>query len=153
MSFVTLTNILVMMLCIAVLVQSVRILRSFRNFNAVDLTATVTALDKSTAQARMVLSELKETLRTDCAGFARTLAESETLREELAMMIGIANAAAERIVETVDQQPRPGEAAPPPRKRRAGAEPKPERAAKRRPAAAPPAPAPAPAPAHARAAL
>jgi len=124
MTFVTLTNILVMMLCVAVLVQSVRLMRSFRNFSDGDLKLTVPALDKATGQARAVLSELKETLRADCAASARTLAEAETLREELSMMIGIANAAAERIMETVDHKARP--VADPtvvrPRKRRAASE-------------------------------
>ena len=133
MTFVTFTNILVTMLCIAVLVQSVRILRSFRNFSDGDLKSTVPALDIATAQARAVLSELKDTLRTDCAATARTLAEAETLREELTLMIGIGNAVAERIVETIDHQAKP--AAEPiaarPRKRRAAAKPKAARTAKR----------------------
>lgn len=126
MTFVTFTNILVMMLCIAVLVQSVRILRSFRNFSDGDLKSTVPALDMATTQARAVLSELKDTLRTDCAATARTLSEAELLREELGVMIGIANAAAERIVETVEHKARPiAEAtAPQPRKRRATTQPK-----------------------------
>ena len=145
MTFVTFTNILVTMLCIAVLVQSVRILRSFRNFSDGDLKSTVPALDIATAQARAVLSELKDTLRTDCAATARTLAEAETLREELTLMIGIGNAVAERIVETIDHQAKP--AAEPiaarPRKRRAAAKPKAARTAKR----------PAPKPAQAEVAL
>lgn len=133
MTFVTFTNILVMMLCVAVLVQSVRLQRSFRNFSDGDLKSTVAALDLATGQARAVLSELKDTLRTDCAATARTLAEAETLREELTMMIGIANAVAERIVETVDQNSKPvaEPGAAKMRKRRPAAEPAAARRVKR----------------------
>jgi hypothetical protein len=62
----------------------------------------VAALDMATGQARAVLSEMKETLRTDGAAHARTVAQGEAMREELTVMVGIANAVAERILETVE---------------------------------------------------
>jgi hypothetical protein len=101
MSFSTFTNIVTMMFCAAVLVQSVRMIRCLRAVKEGPLPQVVEALDRSTAQARQVLSELKDTLRQDCAANTRAVASGEAMREELAIMIGIANAAAERIVDAM----------------------------------------------------
>ena len=98
MSFEILTSVATMIFCSAVLVQSVRMMRSLRAVKDGALTEVVGALDKSTAQARVVLSELRETLH-DCATSARSLADAREIAEELSVMIGIANASAERIVE------------------------------------------------------
>lgn len=102
MSFSTFTNIVTMMFCAAVLVQSVRMMRAFNTVKEGPLPQVVEALDKSTAQARAVLSELKEALRKDGAANAKIVADGDAMREELSIMIGIANAAAERIVEAMD---------------------------------------------------
>ena len=119
MSFAVFTNLIVILLCAAVLVQSVRMMRSFRAVKDGGLQSVVEALDKSTAQARAVLSDLKDTLRTDAAANARVVAEGEAMREELAVMVGIANAVAERIMESVEskKQPEPLAPAPSPKKR------------------------------------
>ena len=106
MTFATLTNIVLMLLCGAVLVQSVRMMRSFETLKKGGLKDVVEALDKSTAQARLVLGDLKETLRTEGAANARSVAKGEEMREELTVMVGIANAVAERIVETVEAAPK-----------------------------------------------
>jgi hypothetical protein len=102
MTFATLTNVVLILLCGAVLVQSVRMMRSFETMKKGGLKEVVEALDRSTAQARHVLGDLKETLRTEGAANARNVARGEEMREELTMMVGIANAVAERIVETVE---------------------------------------------------
>lgn len=107
MTFATLTNIVLILLCGAVLVQSVRMMRSFETMKKGGLKEVVEALDKATAQARHVLGDLKETLRTEGAANARTVAKGEEMREELAVMVGIANAVAERIVQTVESTPKP----------------------------------------------
>ncbi|TFI57108.1 hypothetical protein E2493_16895 [Sphingomonas parva] len=106
MTFATLTNVVLILLCGAVLVQSVRMMRSFETLKKGGLKDVVDALDKSTAQARVVLGDLKETLRTEGAANARTVAKGEEMREELTVMVGIANAVAERIVETVEAAPK-----------------------------------------------
>ena len=110
MTFATLTNIVLILLCGAVLVQSVRMMRSFETLKKGGLKDVVDALDKSTAQARSVLGDLKETLRTEGAANARTVAKGEEMREELTVMVGIANAVAERIVETVEAAPKQAKA-------------------------------------------
>ncbi len=97
MNFAVTTNILTMMLCIAVLVQSLRMMRSLRKVKDGALTDTVKALDVATVQARAVLSDMKRTLSGDCAENARIVNEARALREELSVMIGIAESAAGRI--------------------------------------------------------
>ena len=108
MTFATFTNIILIILCCAVLVQSVRMMRSFQAVKNGGLKDMVSALEKATAQARLVLADMKETLRTDCAANARTVAQAEEIREELTVMVGIANAVAERILETVEANNRSG---------------------------------------------
>ncbi|WP_324751249.1 DUF6468 domain-containing protein [Sphingomonas sp. LY54] len=102
MTFATFTNVIVILLCGAVLVQSVRMMKSFQAVKDGGLKDMVAALDTATGQARAVLSEMKETLRTDGTAHARTVAQGEAMREELTVMVGIANAVAERILETVE---------------------------------------------------
>jgi hypothetical protein len=102
MSFAVLTNLVVIMLCGAVLVQSLRMMRSLGAVKNGALKETVAALETATCQARAVLGDLKETLRTDGAANARAVVQGEAMREELAILVGIANAAAERIVETAE---------------------------------------------------
>lgn len=98
MSFATLANIATMVLCLAVLVQSVRMMRSLRAVKDGALTDVVHALDKSTTHARVVLSELKIALG-ECANRTQVLDEARDMAEELGVMIGIANASAERLVD------------------------------------------------------
>ena len=107
MTFATLTNIILILLCGAVLVQSVRMMRSFETVKNGGLKDTVEALDKATSQARLVLGDLKDTLRSEGAATARSVAKGEEMREELTVMVGIANAVAERIVQTVEASPKP----------------------------------------------
>lgn len=101
MSFATLTNIATMLFCMAVLVQSVRMMRSLKTVRDGALTEVVEALDRSTNQARKVLSELREILRGDASTIARTVVEGRAMTDELAIMIGVADVTAERIVDAV----------------------------------------------------
>ena len=103
MTFSVFTNVLVMMLCIAVLVQSVRMMRSLKAVKEGALKETVAALDNATREAKIVLGELKKTLQNDCAHNARTLVDGGKMLEELTMMIGIGNSVAERIIDASDK--------------------------------------------------
>lgn len=109
MSFSTVTNIMTMLFCTAVLVQSVRLMRCLKAVKGEDFGEMVIALDDATTQARKVLADLRETLRVDCAANARAIASGTAMREELTVMAGIADAVAERIVDAV------GKATPPPK--------------------------------------
>ena len=101
MNFALLANVLTMIFCMAVLVQSVRMMRSLRTVKDGALTEVVTALEKATTGARAVLSEMKSTLGTDCAQHARLVEQARDLRDELSDMIGIADSACERVVKAV----------------------------------------------------
>lgn len=99
MIFATLTNLVLVILCIAVMAQSARLLRAFRTIKSGDLGDTVKSLDRATTEARAVLAELKDILSVDGAANARTIASGASLREELSVMVGIGNAVAERIMD------------------------------------------------------
>jgi hypothetical protein len=114
MTFTTLSNMATMLFCIAVLIQSVRMMRCLRAMKSDAFGTMVAALDTSTAQARRVLADLRETLRVDCAANARVIATGTAMREELTVMAGIADAAAERIVEAVGAAGRNGGSVPVP---------------------------------------
>lgn len=96
MSFATAANLATIILCAAVLVQSVRMMRSLRAVRGGGIAEMIAALDTATGEARAVLSELKTALGA-CADTTRPLVESRAIAEELAVMIGIANASADRI--------------------------------------------------------
>lgn len=109
MSFSILTNIITMMFCGAVLIQSVRLIRCLRAVKGVAFGEMVAALDRSTIQAKAVLKDLREILQNDCAANARVIASGVAMRDELTVMTGIADAVAERIVSAVElsKQPTP----------------------------------------------
>lgn len=109
MSFSTVTNIMTMLFCTAVLVQSIRLMRCLKDVKGANFAEMVGALDTATSEARSVLADLRETLRVDCAANARVIASGTAMREELTVMAGIADAVAERIVEAV------GKTTPPPK--------------------------------------
>lgn len=107
MTFAVVCNIVTMILCIAVLVQSVRLMRAFDTVKGGALTDLVGALDASTNEARRVLGKLTELLRGDLAVTARTISEGKAMIDELTVMTGIANAIAERIVDAASASNRP----------------------------------------------
>lgn len=96
-------NLMTSILCAAVLVQSVRMARRLNTVKDGDLPRMVAALDNATGEARAVLSELKRTLGTDCAQHARQVEHARELRDELEIISGIGNAAAERILAAMGQ--------------------------------------------------
>lgn len=130
MSFTTFTNVITILFCFAVLVQSVRMMRSLKQMREGRLDQTVLAMDNATAQARSVLSGLRETLSIEGPANSRMLTEAREIREELNVMIGIANAMAERLIDAASSKPQPDKAsvdakpAKPARKARATRAPK-----------------------------
>lgn len=93
------TNIVTILMCIAVLVQSVRMMRSLKAMRESALAEAAEALDRATAAANHVLGELKRTLKDDSRATAEALRQGTELREELIVMVGIANSVAERLVD------------------------------------------------------
>ena len=99
MTFATMTNIATMILCIAVLIQTVRLMALLATVKGGALTDMIKALNVATHEARQVMAGLSALLQTDVAQTSRTLVEGKTMVEELTIMTGIANAIAERIVD------------------------------------------------------
>lgn len=98
MTIAQLSNILVMILCSAVLVQSVRLMRAFQAMKRGTLVDTVGALDRATGEARHVLAELKRALEA-CRDHQDALARGRALLDELDMIVGIADGTAERLAQ------------------------------------------------------
>ncbi len=101
MNFSTVANIATIILCAAVLVQSVRMMRSLKAVRGGAIADVVAALDRSTGQARIVLSELRDAL-AECAHSARAVADGKAIADELTVMVGIANASADRMADAAD---------------------------------------------------
>lgn len=101
MAFTTFINIITAIFCFAVLVQSLRMMRSLDAVKGAGaaLPQMITALDMATGQASKVLAEIKETLSTDGSANAHVLSQAMEIRDELSVMVGIANATADRLVE------------------------------------------------------
>ncbi|MFN7399169.1 MAG: hypothetical protein ACK5SX_08945 [Sandaracinobacter sp.] len=93
------TNLATILICVAVLVQSVRMMRSLKTMRESTLAEAAEALDRATTAANQVLGELKRTLLEDGRATAEVLREGAALREELIVMVGIANSVAERLVD------------------------------------------------------
>jgi hypothetical protein len=98
MTIAQLSNILVMILCSAVLVQSVRLMRAFQAMKRGTLVDTVGALDRATGEAQHVLGELKRALEA-CRDHQDSLARGRTLLDELEVIVGIADGTAERLAQ------------------------------------------------------
>jgi hypothetical protein len=104
MTFVTFSNAMVMLLCVAVIVQTLRVSKSIRDLRATSLNDSVAQLERAAGQARAVLGELRTLLATEAVAQSRGAANSEALRDELAVMVGIGNSVADRIMEAVAAQ-------------------------------------------------
>jgi hypothetical protein len=86
MTFVTFSNLVLMVVCVAVIVQSIRLTRSFQAIRSSALNDSVAQLDRATGQARAVLAELKTLLSTDGVAQTRAVRDGEALRDELSVM-------------------------------------------------------------------
>lgn len=99
MNFVACTKIATALFCAAVLIQSVRMMRSLKAMRNAPLSDVVAALDASTERAKTVLSEMKTMLSHGIAANGRCSEDARKLSDELRIIIEIADAAADRIVE------------------------------------------------------
>jgi hypothetical protein len=105
MSLALMSNLLTILLCIGVIIQGTRMLSRLKTVSDGQMGAIVSGLDRATAQASLVLADLKRTLGQDGAALAQSLADGQELRDELTVLIGIANAMAERLVEAGQTRP------------------------------------------------
>ena len=103
MNYIVLIDGFMIVICSAVLIQSARMMRSLKAMRDAGMQEMITALDRSTSEARAVLDGLKIALASDINSCNVIVGKAVELREELAVMTGIANAVAERIVDAVGQ--------------------------------------------------
>lgn len=99
MSFSVLVNLLTILLCSAVLVQCWRMMRALAAFRAADFPGTVTALEGATREAETVLTSIRSVLAQDAEPRLLALGEARQVADELGVMIGIANATADRLLD------------------------------------------------------
>ena len=105
MTFATTVNLVTIILCLAVLVQCARMMRSLKAFRTADLPATARALDGATKAAHGVLRELRDELSRGGEPTLKALVEARSVADELGVMIGIANATADRMLDNARGQP------------------------------------------------
>lgn len=132
MSFAMAMNIVVMVLCAAVLIQSWRLMHNLKAIRGPGMREMIAALDHSTHEAGAVLGRLKAFLATDLADKRRSLAEDfatrdelheslkpivasiaaqiaegVAMRDELKVMVEIADSIANRIMDAADRTKAP----------------------------------------------
>lgn len=100
MTYAIMSQLLLGILCVGVMVQTVRLMRRLRLIADGRLGEAVSALDSATREARTVLAGLRQALGGDGAAVARDVMAARALSEELRVMIGIADAMAERLAES-----------------------------------------------------
>ncbi len=98
MSVAMTINLVTIFLCLAVLVQSLRMMRALQAVRAPDFAAMIAGLDQAAGQAGLVLAGLRSVLAGDVAVAATKLETAAALRDELTMLIDLAEARAERLV-------------------------------------------------------
>jgi len=111
MTFTLIANIATILLCGAVTIQSLRMMRSLNAVKEGNLAQVVSALDQSTMQARIVLSELKGTLKR-CSESSDAVMRGDAITEELRMMVDLADASAERLARASAASPARAEEKP-----------------------------------------
>ena len=103
MNFPTLINLATILLCSGVLVQCWRMIRALERFRAADFPQTVAALQAATAQAEAVLQRMRATLSSEAEPKLRAIADATRVADELGVMIGIADASADRLLDVARQ--------------------------------------------------
>lgn len=102
-TWATAINLALVLLCLCVMVQAIRMDRRIRALRDGHLEQAVEKLDHATHQARIVLADLKRVLSTDAAAQGEMLNAARELRDELSVMVGVGNSVAERIVDAADK--------------------------------------------------
>ncbi|MFC6622725.1 DUF6468 domain-containing protein [Novosphingobium panipatense] len=103
MTVATAINFALVLLCLCVMVQAIRMDRRIRALRDGHLDQAVEKLDNATQQARIVLADLKRVLSSDVAAQGEILLAARELRDELSVMVGVGNSVAERIVDAADK--------------------------------------------------
>lgn len=103
MSIASTFNLLTILLCSAALVQSWRMMRILERFRENDYPSVVAALQAATDEADAVLQRIHSTIAGDAEPKLKALADAHRVADELGVMIGIANASADRLLDVARQ--------------------------------------------------
>ena len=120
MTVATMSNIALAILCFGVIIQSLRLSKRLRAVADGSIGRTVTSLDHATNEARTVLEGLRHTLSGEGAEVAQQVNAARELAEELGVMVGIADAMANRLSEAGKKDEQPVDDHSPVRRRRRG---------------------------------
>lgn len=101
-SLPTLMSALTIIFCLAVLVQAFRLDRRLKAVQTVEHSRMVEALDTASDRAEEVTRKLRDLLRSEAAGLQGELTKGRELADELVIMVGVADAAAERLANMKD---------------------------------------------------
>ena len=96
------TSILTILFCAAVLVQSVRLDRALRAVQTAEHGRMVETLDEATRRAETAVRALRDLLAAEGSELQRQVGRSRELSDELSVMVGLADAAAERVATSMD---------------------------------------------------
>lgn len=99
MNIALMTQLVLALLCTGVIVQTMRLIKRLKLVTNGSLGETVKALIKATNDARTVLDGLRHALSGDGKEVATHVTTARTLSDELSLLIGIANAVADRLVD------------------------------------------------------
>lgn len=99
----TILLVMLMFLCIGVLVQTSRLMRNIKILRSTDFKQMIVALDRSAAEARQVIVDMKETLGGCVAANNLSLETAQDLRDELSLMAQVANSAGDRLLDAITQ--------------------------------------------------
>ena len=115
-------NLMTILFCIAVLVQSLRLRRSLAAIRAADMPAMIASLERATDEARHVLDALRRVMAGDMSDVVTVIDQVMVMRDELATLVELADARADRLMSVASRYAPPGTgpvAPPPPRDLRA----------------------------------
>ncbi len=107
MNLTLMSHSLLAILCFGVIIQTMRLMRRLRAVSDGRMGEIVAALDRATGEARTVLEGLRRTLGGEGAEVARQVGAARELSEELGVLIGIADAMADRLAGDGEKEEAP----------------------------------------------
>lgn len=102
-SLPTLMSGLTILFCLAVLVQAFRLDRRLKAVQTAEHSRMVEALDTASDRAEEVTRKLRDLLRSEGATLQAELSKGREVADELVIMVGVADAAAERLANKMEE--------------------------------------------------
>ncbi|MBZ6379232.1 hypothetical protein B5C34_08820 [Pacificimonas flava] len=100
----TFTSVLTILFCTAVLVQAVRLDRRLKLIQSAENGKMVQALDEAARRAEAATEALRDLLRNEGARLQGDIGRGKDMADELTVMVGLADAAADRILSSMPRE-------------------------------------------------